>query len=178
MATRVKKALNPHDVYRKPLRLRLKENRQMYVFLLVPLIWLFIFKYYPMYGVQISFREYDIKRGIVGSTWVGFANFIRFFRSYELERTLGNTLFLSIVGTCVSFPIPIFFALLLNSVRSRKWKGVVENITYMPHFISTVVLVGMMKRIFDINTGMVHNVLGYFGIRYHTDLFAGASHFR
>ena len=178
MASKVKGTAALHMVNKKSLGTRLKENWQMYVFLAIPLIWLAIFKYYPMYGVQIAFRDYEIKLGINGSPWVGFFNFIRFFKSYELERTLGNTLFLSIVGTCVSFPIPIFFALLLNSVRSRKWKGVVENITYMPHFISTVVLVGMMKRIFDINTGMIHNLVANFGVNFHTDLFAGGVHFR
>lgn len=171
-------AAAPVVVHKKSLRARVIENWQMYVFLLIPLAWLFIFKYYPMYGVQIAFRNYTIKDGITGSKWMGLYQFFKFFNSYELPRTLGNTLFLSVVGTLVSFPIPIFFALLLNSVRSKRWKSAVENITYMPHFISTVVLVGMMKRIFDINTGMIHNVLSMIGINYHTDLFAGASHFR
>ncbi len=168
----------PKIAKKKKLTKRLAENWQMYIFLLIPLIWLLIFKYYPMYGAQIAFRKYKIRLGITGSPWVGLDNFIKFFKSYQFSRTVGNTLFLSIVGTVISFPIPIFFALLLNSVRNRKWKSAIENITYMPHFISTVVLVGMMKRIFDINTGMIHNMLSLVGVNFHNDLFSGTVNFR
>lgn len=166
------------QIRRRPLIKRIAMNWQKYVFLLVPVIWILIFRYYPMYGAQIAFRKYKIRLGLTGSEWVGFANFTKFFNSYQFGRTVGNTLFLSMVGLAISFPISIFFALMLNTVRTQRLKGLVENITYMPHFISTVVLVGIMKRILDINTGIVNNVLESFGINFHTDLFNGGSNFR
>ena len=144
---------------RKPFYRRAAENWQMYLFLLIPLVWLIIFKYWPMYGATIAFRKFRVRDGINGSEWVGLENFIKFFESYQFDRTVGNTLFLSIVSIVLTFPIPILFALLLNSVRSRRWKGIVENITYMPHFISAVVLVGILRRVFDINTGVINNLV-------------------
>ena len=165
-------------IHSRSLAKRVAMNWQKYIFLLVPVIWIIIFRYYPMYGAQIAFRKYKIRLGITGSEWVGFANFVKFFKSYQFGRTVGNTLFLSMVGTAISFPIAIFFALMLNTVRIRKWKSAVENITYMPHFISIVVLVGIMKRILDINTGIVNNVAESLGYNFHTDLFSGGGNFR
>lgn len=166
------------QIHRRPLSKRLAMNWQKYLFLVVPVIWVIIFRYYPMYGAQIAFRKYKIRLGISGSEWVGFANFIKFFNSYQFNRTVGNTLFLSLVGTAISFPLSVFFALMLNTVRRKTWKSAVENVTYMPHFISTVVLVGIMKRILDINTGIVNNVVESFGVNFQTDLFNGGSNFR
>ena len=167
-----------HRVRKRSLARRVAMNWQKYIFLLIPVIWVLIFRYYPMYGAQIAFRKYKIRLGITGSEWVGLANFVKFFKSYQFSRTVGNTLFLSMVGTAISFPISVFFALMLNAVRVKKWKGAVENITYMPHFISVVVLVGIMKRILDINTGIVNNVVESLGYNFQTDLFSGGANFR
>ncbi len=164
---------------RKPFYRRAAENWQMYLFLLIPLVWLIIFKYWPMYGATIAFRKFRVRDGINGSEWVGLENFIKFFESYQFDRTVGNTLFLSIVSIVLTFPIPILFALLLNSVRSRRWKGIVENITYMPHFISAVVLVGILRRVFDINTGVINNLVELIpGMDYTLNMFMGGSSFR
>ena len=163
---------------KRKLSLRIRDNWQMYVFLALPLAWLLIFKYEPMYGTIIAFKKYNIRQGILGSPWIGFDNFTKFFNSYQFKRVVGNTLFLSVVQMVLTFPIPIIFALLLNSVRQIKWKSAVENITYMPHFISTVVLVGIMNRVLDINTGMVNNVLESLGIKYDLNMFMGGTHFR
>lgn len=164
---------------RKPFYRRAAENWQMYLFLLIPLVWLIIFKYWPMYGATIAFRKFRVRDGINGSEWVGLENFIKFFESYQFDRTVGNTLFLSIVSIVLTFPIPILFALLLNSVRSRRWKGIVENITYMPHFISAVVLVGILRRVFDINTGVINNLVELIpGMEYTLNMFMGGSSFR
>ncbi len=158
---------------------RIAENWQMYLFLLLPIIWLLVFKYEPMYGAQIAFRKYKISKGILGSPWVGLDNFEKFFTSVYFARTVGNTLYLSIYSLIVGFPLPILFALLLNSVRRRSWRGWIENVTYMPHFISTVVIVGMLKRVFDVNTGLISNVYSVFGgNRLPFDMFIGDTNFR
>ena len=137
---------------------QVKVNWQMYLFLLLPVIWLIIFKYVPMYGAQIAFRDYTIQGGFTGSKWVGLKHFNRFFTSYSFGNTLSNTLILSFYSLIVGFPLPIIFALLLNSVRSKRWKSVVENVTYMPNFISAVVMVGMLFRVMDVNSGLLANI--------------------
>lgn len=179
MSSKSKAIVNTHERSRKALSVRIAENWQMYLFLLVPVVWLLIFKYYPMYGATIAFRKFRIQDGITGSQWVGLAHFERFFTSYQFGRTVGNTLTLSILSLVLTFPIPIIFALMLNSVRSRTWKGAVENITYMPHFISTVVLVGIMRRVFDINTGIINNLIELIpGKQFTNNLFMGGDNFR
>ena len=157
---------------------RIAENWQMYLFLIIPLIWLIIYKYWPMYGAQIAFRKFKPVEGVVGSKWVGLANFKDFFASVYFGRTVGNTLILSLYSLAVGFPTPIIFALLLNSVRSKRWRGWIENVTYMPHFISTVVLVGILSRVFDIHTGLVHNIVSVLGGNFDNDLFIGDANFR
>ena len=111
-----------------------------------------------MYGAQIAFRDYTIQGGFTGSKWVGLKHFNRFFTSYSFGNTLSNTLILSFYSLIVGFPLPIIFALLLNSVRSKRWKSVVENVTYMPNFISAVVMVGMLFRVMDVNSGLLANI--------------------
>ncbi|MBO4297326.1 MAG: sugar ABC transporter permease [Clostridia bacterium] len=164
---------------KKTIWKRAAENWQMYLFLLLPLVWLFIFKYWPMYGAQIAFRNYKVAMGITGSPWVGFAQFEKFFRSVYFKRVVGNTLFLSLYSMIVGFPLPILFALLLNSVRSKRWRSAVENVTYMPYFISAVVLVGILKRVFDLNSGLFSNILMQLtGSKMETDLFRGNVNFQ
>ena len=163
---------------KRKLSLRLRDNWQMYVFLALPLFWLFLFKYEPMYGTIIAFKKYSISDGILGSMYVGLSNFTKFFDSYQFERVVGNTIYLSVVQMVLTFPIPIIFALMLNAVLSRKFKSAVENITYMPHFISTVVLVGILNRVLDINTGMINNLLALIDVDYDTNFFMGGPNFR
>ncbi len=131
-----------------------------------------------MYGAQIAFRNFKAAEGIWGSEWVGVEQFAKFFGSVYFGRTVGNTIFLSLYSLVVGFPMPILFALLLNSVRSKKWRGWIENVTYMPHFISTVVMVGILARVFDVNTGIVHNIMKMFGGRLENDMFIGDANFR
>jgi putative aldouronate transport system permease protein len=98
-----------------------------------------------MYGVQIAFRNYSPARGIWGSPWVGFTQFLRFFRTNQFKTTIPNTFILSVYGLAVGFPLPIILALMMNSMNSPKFKRVLQTVTYMPYFISTVVLVGMLN---------------------------------
>ena len=171
-------AKTPTPVLQKSVWKRARENWQMYLFLILPLVWLLIFKYWPMYGAQIAFRNYKVAKGITGSDWVGMKYFIKFFKSVYFGRVVGNTLKLSLYSMAVGFPLPIFFALLLNSVRSKRWKSAIENVTYMPYFISAVVLVGILKRVFDTNSGLFSNILYQLtGSKMETDMFRGNLNF-
>jgi putative aldouronate transport system permease protein len=150
---------------------------QLYLFLLAPLVSIIIFNYLPMAGVQLAFRKYTYAGGIWSSPWIGFNNFKRFFGSYQFSRTLVNTLRISVYSILAGFPFPILFALALNSMTAGKLKKTIQTVTYIPHFISTVVLVGMIMQFF-------HNIVGVYGTigRFLTgakppDLFASASAF-
>jgi putative aldouronate transport system permease protein len=131
---------------------------RLHVFMLLPLLYLLIFNYYPMFGVQIAFKNFISAKGIWGSEWVGFRHFQTFFSSYQFGRVVGNTLILSFYSIIAGFPLPMFFALILNTVRNQRFKKIVQTITYIPHFISTVVLVGMMTTFFS----PVSGAYGYF----------------
>ncbi len=124
--------------------LRVRRNWQLYVLLILPLAWLIVFRYAPMYGAQIAFRQYSPAFGIEGSPWVGLANFERFLNSPKFEPVIINTLVLSFYSLIAGFPIPIILALSLNQVKTRMFRNSVQMITYAPHFISTVVIVGML----------------------------------
>lgn len=122
-----------------------KQNWPVYLMLLPVLAWFFTFCYMPMGGIVMAFENYKFGRGLLGSRWVGFDNFSDFFGSYYFTRLLGNTLALSIYDLCVSFPASIIFALLLNEVHNRLFKRAVQTVSYLPYFISMVVVCGLVK---------------------------------
>lgn len=144
--------------------LQIRRGWQLYLLLALPLTYLIIFKYVPMYGAQIAFRKYVTSQGIWGSEWVGFANFERFFDSYLFWRLIQNTLFLSLYQLIAGFPLPILLALSLNQVRQRYFQKTVQMVTYAPHFISVVVLVGMIMQFLDPRIGIVNQLLQLVGI--------------
>ena len=115
-----------------------------YLIILPVLVWYFVFNYMPMYGALIAFKRYNPAAGIWASPWVGLENFIQFFTSYFFMRLVRNTLAINILGLIFLFPAPIIFALLLNELRNRLFKRSVQTITYVPHFISMVVICGMI----------------------------------
>lgn len=141
------------------------KNYQIYILLLPALIYFGIFHYGPMYGLQIAFKDFIASEGITGSPWVGFEHFKQFFNSYYFGNILRNTLWISIYSLVVGFPIPIIFALLLNEMRSQKFKKAVQMVTYAPHFISTVVMVGMIIMFLSPGSGIINKLLGLFGIK-------------
>jgi putative aldouronate transport system permease protein len=112
------------------LRKTLRKYWQLYIFLLLPLIYLLIFKYYPMLGAQIAFRKFRTSLGIWNSPWVGFANFEKFFTSYQFERVIGNTIKLAVYQIVANFPFPILFALLLNTMHGAHRKKLVQTVVY------------------------------------------------
>lgn len=136
------------------LRKNYLNNWQLYLMLLLPVIWMLIFCYYPMLGVQIAFKNFKLSKGIWGSPWVGLDNFTRFFNSYQFTRVLKNTLVVSIYNLIAGFPLPIMLALALNVVRHRYYKKFVQMVTYIPHFISVIVIVGMVLQIFNPRIGL------------------------
>jgi len=142
----------------------LRENYDLYLFLLPAIAVVIIFAYVPMYGVQLAFRNFSARAGIMGSPWVGWDNFTRFFNSPFAWQIIRNTLHLSIISLIVGFPIPIILALLLNSVPSVKFRKTVQSVTYAPNFISVVVLSGMVLLFLSPSNGIVNMLLGQLGV--------------
>ena len=139
------------------------KNYQLYLLALPALLYLLIFVYIPMYGIQIAFKDFIAVKGIWGSPWVGFKHFERFFDSYQFWRLMKNTLGLSFYQLAAGFPIPIVFALMLNQARNERFKKIVQTVTYAPHFIAIVVLTGMIYVFLSPRNGIVNQMLSVIG---------------
>jgi len=135
-----------------------------------------LFCYLPMFGIVIAFKQYDIAKGIFESEWVGFKYFIEFFNGLYFGRILFNTLAISICDLLFGFPAPIIFALLLNELRNQKFKKVVQTVTYLPHFISIIVICGMIVDFFSTN-GIVTKIIVALGGE-KINYIGSAEHFR
>ncbi|MEK3723932.1 ABC transporter permease [Paenibacillus sp. FSL H8-0034] len=136
---------------------------QLYVLMALPFAYIVIFKYVPMYGAQIAFKNFVATKGIWGSPWIGLDNFVRFFESYEFWTIMGNTIGLSFYQLAAGFPFPIILALSLNYVMHDKFKKMVQMVTYAPHFISVVVMVGIIFQVLDPRIGLVSELLKALG---------------
>ena len=152
-----------HNGVGRLIRDELTKRWQLYLLLLLPISFLVVFNYVPMYGAQISFRNYTAKDGILGSAWVGVKHFVKFFTSPQFWRLIRNTFVLSIYGLLAGFPIPVMLALALNNVDNEHYRKTVQMVTYAPHFISTVVLEGMMSQLFSYNYGLINKVIDMLG---------------
>jgi putative aldouronate transport system permease protein len=135
----------------------------LYLMLLLPMTWYLLFQYGPMYGVQIAFKDFNPGLGILHSHWVGLDNFMRFFSSYYIGDLLWNTASISLFSLIFAFPIPIFLALLINEIRGGRFKKIVQNVTYIPHFISLIVIVGMLQIFLDPKSGIVNLLINALG---------------
>jgi len=144
-------------------RRSIRRNWDLYLVVALPVIYIIIFAYIPMYGAQIAFKDFVAAEGIGGSPWVGFKHFRDFFRSYYFGRTLKNTLGVSLYGLIAGFPFPIILAILLNETRGRRYKKTVQMVTYMPYFISTVVFVGIVIQMLDPRLGVVNRLIMLLG---------------
>ena len=140
-----------------------KRDWQLHLLILIPVAYMLIFHYVPMYGLQMAFRDYSATKGIADSTWVGLKWFLRFMDSAEFLEVLSNTVILSLYTIVVSFPLPIIFALMLNAMRSEKYKKIVQQVAYMPHFISTVVLVMLVSMVCSPVSGIYGNMFRLLG---------------
>lgn len=156
----------------------LRRDWQYWLFLLLPIAFLLIFEYYPMLGTQIAFRNYKAKYGIWGSEWVGFKWFLKFFDSYQFKRVVSNTFILSVYNVFVTTLMPIGFALVFNCVERPRYKKFVQTIVTLPHFISTVVLVGLLMQIFNSRVGLYGVIYEAINGTYPKDIFADAGTFR
>ncbi|MEG2546632.1 MAG: ABC transporter permease subunit, partial [Niameybacter sp.] len=144
-------------------RKRIMRHWQLYVILLIPVLLVAVFSYGPMYGLQIAFKDYIPSYGIDGSKWVGFKHFINFVNSHQFSRLIGNTITISLYSLIAGFPIPIILALALNECTSSKFKKTVQMVTYAPHFISTVVMVGIILLMLSPSSGIINQFIQLFG---------------
>ncbi|MFD1464961.1 ABC transporter permease [Lapidilactobacillus mulanensis] len=140
-----------------------KRHKSLYLMILIPIIFVIIWNYWPMYGVIIAFKDYSPAYGIWGSPWVGFKHFTRFFQSYFFGNVIWNTLRISIYSLIVSVPLPIILALMFNEIRVKWLKSTIQTITYIPNFISVVIIVGMINFFFGSQNGVINNLVEMFG---------------
>ena len=141
----------------------LRRLMPLYLLLLPAIIYVLVFQYYPMYGAQIAFRDFKVGSGIADSVWVGFKHFERFVNSIQFSRILTNTLRISIYSLIAGFLMKTILSLSLNSMRNLRYKKLVQTVTYMPHFISTVVMVGLLIRFMNPNMGAISMLIQAFG---------------
>ena len=158
------KSVNPiRQSPKKSFWQKMRGNWDLLLFCLPGMIITLIYHYYPIYGVQIAFRKFNPKRGIWGSQWVGLDNFVRFFRSANAWPTIRNTLVLSVYSLAAAFPVAVVLALMLNSLRHRRYRRLIQMVTYAPHFISTVVMCGMLMLFLSVRTGAVNTIIKMMG---------------
>ena len=144
---------------------RILRARGLYLLLLLPVVYIFIYNYIPIYGVVIAFKNYSVRKGIMGSPWADplLYNFQRFFSSPTAKQTIVNTLYLSIYSLIANLPLPILLAIMLNYMPSHKLKRTAQMVTFAPYFLSTVLLVGLMSLILSTQSGIVNTLLRSLG---------------
>ena len=152
------------------LRMDLSRHWPLYLMVLPAVVVIAVFSYAPMYGVVIAFKNFKPAYGISGSAWVGLRNFERFFSSYQFKNTLLNTLSISIYSMLACFPAPVILALMMDQVRSKSTQRFIQTVTYMPHFISVIVVSGMILTFLNVNTGLYGNLARLLGVRNPKDL--------
>jgi putative aldouronate transport system permease protein len=148
--------------YIRLLKEDVRKNRAIYMMVLPVVLFYFIFRYVPMYGTIIAFKDYSVLKGILGSDWVGFDNFASFFDSFYFWRIIRNTFLISLYHLIFGFPAPILLAILLNEVRNAYFKRVIQTVTYLPHFISLIVICGLIID-FTNRGGVINSILTLFG---------------
>ena len=157
--TSAAKPLTGGQRHRSNLFRKLVARRYCYLMLIPVAAYFIIFCYIPMWGLLISFQNYKIFKGIWGSPWVGFQNFLDFFNGRQFWTVIRNTLVLNLESLCFTFTMPIIFALLLNELRNARFRKTIQTITYMPHFISTVVVVSMLHMLLSPTNGIVNQLI-------------------
>ncbi len=141
----------------------IRKHWQLYLFMLPAILYILLFAYKPMYGVLIAFKDFSIRKGVFASEWVGFKHFERLFSSYWFPVIMKNTLTLSLLSLVLGFPMPIILALLLNETKSVKFRSFVQTVSYAPHFISTVVMCGMLFLFLSPTNGFINKFLEALG---------------
>ncbi|WP_336058172.1 ABC transporter permease [Nitratireductor sp. CH_MIT9313-5] len=141
----------------------MRREWQIYLMLLPVLIWFVVFLYKPMYGLQIAFKDYSIFRGVAGSPWIGFEHFQTLFGNDQFLRAIKNTFIISSLSLLVGFPVPIILALMFNEIRNERYKRTAQTIVYLPHFISLVIIAGIVISVFSPSTGVINLALQKLG---------------
>lgn len=141
----------------------LKRDWQLYLLLAPTIIWLLLFLYKPMYGLQIAFKDYSVFRGIADSPWIGWDHFETLFGSEQFLRALRNTIYISMLSLLFGFPAPIILALMFNEIYQQWFKKTAQTIVYLPHFISSVIIAGIVITAFSPSAGIVNTVIGWLG---------------
>lgn len=148
----------------KKLRRRIYNHRYLYLLIIPGMLALIVFSYFPMYGIQLAFKEFKYNLGIWGSPWAGWENFEKIFKNPDFWNAFKNTLIISFGKIITGFPVPIVLALLLNELKSTKFKKVSQTVMYLPYFVSWIVMAGLISNIFSINTGIYGKVFQSFGV--------------
>ena len=162
---------------RPSVKRSLRKYWDLYLLLIPVVAYFVLFKFLPMYGLQIAFKRYNARLGILGSPWVGMQYFKQFFDSYYFRDLLVNTLVLNVFQMAVGFPVPILLALIINEIRIRPLQKAVQNITYIPYFLSIVVIVSMLKLFSNTEYGLFNKIVTFFGGQ-PVDYFAKVGAFR
>lgn len=151
-----------HHYQKKSIMKQIKRNRYLYLIMLIPFIYYILFHYLPMYGVIVAFKDYNIVKGVMASEWVGFEHFQKFLSDSYFWKLVRNTLLLNFYGLLWGFPLPIILAILLNELSHNKLKRVIQTVSYLPHFISTVVVCGMVVNFLSTD-GLINGIIEAFG---------------
>lgn len=162
---------------RKATLRKVSSSWQLYLLLVLPIIYLFVFNYIPMWGAQIAFRDFRANLGILGSEWVGLDHFVRFIESPMMWITVKNTVVISFYGLFFGMPFPIILAILFKYCPYKKFGKTMQTVTYAPHFISMVVMVSIISEVLNPRGGMIDNLLGLIGYDYNLNLMGSASAF-
>jgi ABC-type polysaccharide transport system permease subunit len=144
---------------------RFLNSRALYALLAIPVIYVFVFNYIPIYGVLMAFKQFQPRLGVWGSPWTGLYNFGRFFNSPNFSIVLRNTLVLSVYGLIAGFPFPIIMAIFVNHCLLKRTKRIIQSITFMPYFLSAVLLVGLINQVFGMRTGVLNHLLSSWGLK-------------
>ena len=166
-----------HEGFLTRLKKSIRRYWILYLMLVVPVAYIIIFAYVPMYGIQIAFRDFSIRKGYWGSPWVGLKHFKNFFNGFFFWQLLRNTLVLNLLSLIADFSLPILFALMLNELGGRRLKKTVQTISYIPHFISVVIVISMVNQMFS-NFGIVNNIRMALGADSRLSFFTQESFFR
>lgn len=151
------------DTNKNSILKSINRSKTLYLMFLPYFITLILFAYKPMWGILIAFQDFNIYKGMSGSEWIGFTNFMTFFRSPYLFRTIKNTIAINIYNLVFTYPAPIILALMINEVKNKYYKKGVQTITYLPHFISTVIVAGMITNFLSPSTGVVNVIIEKLG---------------
>ena len=148
---------------KRNIKTYLRNSWQLYAMLVIPVVYMILFKYKPMLGVVVAFKKFNVFQGIWDSPWIGLANFQEAFSSRDFWNALKNTLILNIGDLIIGFPIPVFLAVFLNELRSSKIRKTTQTLLYLPNFLSWVIIAGISTQLFS-SSGLVNNVLNALGI--------------